>query len=242
MLYGQKHVFSQTLHTYMDMYFWNGRRHLLQIIPWLKHRLVNRAVTKKKKPSQIQWSSQRTSRCWRPVQWSVFKCSNIKMGFQWKRFTDCPSASNKDEERLLQLTTPDSGGKRKLIHFLKSPNKTYAIVPCRKIALGLVWPLVIFKYDLRALNKSASHPQYAPWICVWPRFTLLTGYYGLSLNSTQLSDNPYISAFISAAVEVPAYISAWLALAYLPRRYAASSAVLLGAVSLFLIQLVPQSK
>lgn len=76
-------------------------------------------------------------------------------------------------------------------------------------------------------------------LIVW--FTLLTGYYGLSLNSTQLSDNPYISAFISAAVEVPAYISAWLALAYLPRRYAASSAVLLGAVSLFLIQLVPQN-
>uniref|UniRef100_A0A671X9C1 Solute carrier family 22 member 5-like n=1 Tax=Sparus aurata TaxID=8175 RepID=A0A671X9C1_SPAAU len=47
--------------------------------------------------------------------------------------------------------------------------------------------------------------------------------------------------FIVTAVEVPAYISAWLALAYLPRRYAASSAVLLGAVSLFLIQLVPQN-
>ncbi|XP_036975942.1 solute carrier family 22 member 5-like isoform X1 [Acanthopagrus latus] len=76
-------------------------------------------------------------------------------------------------------------------------------------------------------------------LVVW--FTLLTGYYGLSLNSTKLSGNPYISAFISAAVEVPAYISAWLALAYFPRRYAASSAVLLGAVSLFAIQLVPQN-
>ncbi|XP_073335964.1 organic cation/carnitine transporter 2-like [Pagrus major] len=76
-------------------------------------------------------------------------------------------------------------------------------------------------------------------LIVW--FTLLTGYYGLSLNSVKLSGNPYINAFISAAVEVPGYISCWLALAYFPRRYAGSSTLLLGAVSLFFIQLVPQN-
>ncbi|KAG8008534.1 Solute carrier family 22 member 5 [Nibea albiflora] len=74
---------------------------------------------------------------------------------------------------------------------------------------------------------------------VW--FSQVTGYFGLSLNSLQLSADPYISCFISAAVEVPGYISSWLALQYFPRRPSASSAMLLGGVSLFFIQLVPQT-
>ncbi|TKS83082.1 Solute carrier family 22 member 5 High-affinity sodium-dependent carnitine cotransporter [Collichthys lucidus] len=74
---------------------------------------------------------------------------------------------------------------------------------------------------------------------VW--FSQVTGYFGLSLNSLQLSADPYISCFISAAVEVPGYISSWLALRYFPRRPPASSAMLLGGVSLFFIQLVPQT-
>ncbi|KAE8287607.1 Solute carrier family 22 member 5 [Larimichthys crocea] len=74
---------------------------------------------------------------------------------------------------------------------------------------------------------------------VW--FSQVTGYFGLSLKSLQLSADPYISCFISAAVEVPGYISSWLALRYFPRRPSASSAMLLGGVSLFFIQLVPQA-
>ncbi|XP_070773091.1 organic cation/carnitine transporter 2-like [Enoplosus armatus] len=74
---------------------------------------------------------------------------------------------------------------------------------------------------------------------VW--FTLTTGYYGLSLNTLQLSADPYISCFISAAVEVPAYISSWLALRYLPRRPSFSCTMLMGGLSLYFIQLVPQS-
>uniref|UniRef100_A0A671WGP9 Major facilitator superfamily (MFS) profile domain-containing protein n=1 Tax=Sparus aurata TaxID=8175 RepID=A0A671WGP9_SPAAU len=71
--------------------------------------------------------------------------------------------------------------------------------------------------------------------------TLSTGYFGLSLNTPQLHANPYISCFISAAVEVPAYISCWLAQCYLPRRVSVISFLLLEAVSLYSIQLVPQS-
>ncbi|XP_059207133.1 organic cation/carnitine transporter 2-like [Centropristis striata] len=73
---------------------------------------------------------------------------------------------------------------------------------------------------------------------VW--FTLSTGYYGLSLNTSRLHANPYISCFISAAVEAPAYISSWLALRYLPRRLSVVFLLLLGGVSLYLIQLVPE--
>uniref|UniRef100_A0A3Q3FNZ5 Solute carrier family 22 member 5-like n=1 Tax=Labrus bergylta TaxID=56723 RepID=A0A3Q3FNZ5_9LABR len=75
-----------------------------------------------------------------------------------------------------------------------------------------------------------------------PRFTLSTGYFGLSLNTSRLHADPYLSCFISAAVEVPAYIACWLALQYIPRRVSTICVLLLGGVSLYLIQLIPQSK
>ncbi|XP_060911093.1 organic cation/carnitine transporter 2-like isoform X1 [Labrus mixtus] len=72
-------------------------------------------------------------------------------------------------------------------------------------------------------------------------FTMTIGYYGLSFNTSQLHADPYISCFISAAVEVPAYISSWLALLYLPRRVSVISSFLLEAVPLYLILLMPKS-
>ncbi|XP_044226002.1 solute carrier family 22 member 5-like isoform X2 [Thunnus albacares] len=74
---------------------------------------------------------------------------------------------------------------------------------------------------------------------VW--FTLSTGYYGLSLNTSKLGADAYISCFISAAVEVPAYLFSWLALKYFPRRLSSCCTVLLGGVSLYFIQLVPET-
>ncbi|XP_070772930.1 organic cation/carnitine transporter 2-like [Enoplosus armatus] len=72
-------------------------------------------------------------------------------------------------------------------------------------------------------------------------FTMTIGYYSLSFNTSHLHVDPYISCFISAAIEIPAYISSWLALRYLPRRLSVIGTLLIGAVSLYLIQLVPQS-
>ncbi|XP_026226005.1 solute carrier family 22 member 4-like isoform X2 [Anabas testudineus] len=72
-------------------------------------------------------------------------------------------------------------------------------------------------------------------------FTMTTAYFGLSFNATQLHANPYISCFISAAVEVPAYISSWLALRYLPRQLSIIGTLLFGGLPLFLVQLVPQN-
>lgn len=74
------------------------------------------------------------------------------------------------------------------------------------------------------------------------RFTMIMGYYGLSFNTSQLHANPYISCFISAAVEIPAYVSSWLALLYLPRRVSVISSLLLAAVPLYFVQLLPPSK
>nr|XP_040037474.1 solute carrier family 22 member 4-like isoform X1 [Gasterosteus aculeatus aculeatus]XP_040037475.1 solute carrier family 22 member 4-like isoform X1 [Gasterosteus aculeatus aculeatus]XP_040037476.1 solute carrier family 22 member 4-like isoform X1 [Gasterosteus aculeatus aculeatus]XP_040037477.1 solute carrier family 22 member 4-like isoform X1 [Gasterosteus aculeatus aculeatus] len=72
-------------------------------------------------------------------------------------------------------------------------------------------------------------------------FAACTGYYGLSLNTSRLHADPYVSCFISAAVEVPAYVSGWLALRFLRRRRSICFTLLLEASALFLIQLVPQN-
>ncbi|XP_074528466.1 organic cation/carnitine transporter 2-like [Halichoeres trimaculatus] len=74
---------------------------------------------------------------------------------------------------------------------------------------------------------------------VW--FSLSFGYYGLSLNTSRLHADPYLSCFLSAVVEVPAYITCWLAMLFVPRRVSTIGVLLLGGVSLYLIQLVPDS-
>uniref|UniRef100_A0A8C5GGC8 Solute carrier family 22 member 5-like n=1 Tax=Gouania willdenowi TaxID=441366 RepID=A0A8C5GGC8_GOUWI len=70
--------------------------------------------------------------------------------------------------------------------------------------------------------------------------TVATGYVGLSINTAQLHPNPYLSCFLSAVVEVPAYISSWLALQYISRRLSFVCILVVAGSSLYLIQLVPE--
>lgn len=119
------------------------------------------------------------------------------------------------------------------------------------ILYGAYYPLLSFKYfqQLYTANNQTIYCMQQPcryqrhlsclYICLL-RFTLSTGYYGLSLNTSQLHANPYISCFISAAVEVPAYVSSWMALRYCQRRPSVICILLLGATSLYFIQLVPE--
>uniref|UniRef100_A0AAR2KYF1 Major facilitator superfamily (MFS) profile domain-containing protein n=1 Tax=Pygocentrus nattereri TaxID=42514 RepID=A0AAR2KYF1_PYGNA len=74
---------------------------------------------------------------------------------------------------------------------------------------------------------------------VW--LTLSMGYFGLSLNTSRLHGDPFVNCFISAAIEVPAYVTSWLSLRYLPRRLSCSASMLLGGGVLYFIQLVPPS-
>ncbi|XP_013881631.1 solute carrier family 22 member 4-like [Austrofundulus limnaeus] len=71
-------------------------------------------------------------------------------------------------------------------------------------------------------------------------FTMTTGYFSLSFNAAQLHSDPYISCFISAVVEIPAYISSWIALRYFQRRLSVIGMLILGAVPLFFIPLMPE--
>ncbi|KAM9780952.1 solute carrier family 22 member 4-like isoform X2 [Syngnathus typhle] len=56
-----------------------------------------------------------------------------------------------------------------------------------------------------------------------------------------LHSDPYISCFLSAVVEVPAYASCSLAIRYLPRRLAVVAVFITMGLALFSIQLVPPS-
>uniref|UniRef100_A0ACB8EK57 Uncharacterized protein n=1 Tax=Sphaerodactylus townsendi TaxID=933632 RepID=A0ACB8EK57_9SAUR len=64
-------------------------------------------------------------------------------------------------------------------------------------------------------------------------------YFGLSLNTSNLHGNAYFNCFLSAVIEVPAYVIAWLLLRTLPRRYSISGTLFLGGGVILFVQLVP---
>jgi hypothetical protein len=74
------------------------------------------------------------------------------------------------------------------------------------------------------------------------RLTISVGYFGLSLDTPNLHGDIYVNCFLSAAVEVPAYVLAWLLLQHVPRRYSMATALFLGGSVLLFIQLVPPGR
>ncbi|KAJ0061491.1 hypothetical protein NL108_005343, partial [Boleophthalmus pectinirostris] len=67
------------------------------------------------------------------------------------------------------------------------------------------------------------------------------GYFGLSLNTSNLSGDPFMNCFLSATSELPAYVvSTWL-LKKCPRRPLLSVFLLIGGGVLLLIQVIPET-
>ncbi|XP_016349033.1 solute carrier family 22 member 4 [Sinocyclocheilus anshuiensis] len=94
-------------------------------------------------------------------------------------------------------------------------------------------------YSLCDLVKSSNVCCITVLLClVW--FSVSVGYCALSLNTSSLHGNIYLNCFLSAAVEVPALIMAWLMLRRWPRRLCLSSTLSLGGLVLLFIQLIPQ--
>uniref|UniRef100_A0A3P8W0E8 Major facilitator superfamily (MFS) profile domain-containing protein n=1 Tax=Cynoglossus semilaevis TaxID=244447 RepID=A0A3P8W0E8_CYNSE len=87
------------------------------------------------------------------------------------------------------------------------------------------------KYGVFDLLRT-SNIRITTLILSFVAFTITTGYFALCYNTPQLHANPYLSCFISAVTELPAYISCWLALRFWPRRLSLIAALLVGAVSL----------
>ncbi|XP_060692834.1 organic cation/carnitine transporter 2-like [Hemiscyllium ocellatum] len=73
-------------------------------------------------------------------------------------------------------------------------------------------------------------------IVVW-MFTS-AGYFALSLSTPNLHGDDYLNCFISAVVEVPAYVTAWLFLQRSSRRFSLSGSLFLGGAVLFFIRLM----
>ncbi|XP_036702415.1 solute carrier family 22 member 4 isoform X3 [Balaenoptera musculus] len=110
---------------------------------------------------------------------------------------------------------------------------------CTFFAVGYML-LPLFAYfirDWRMLLLALT----LPGVLCFPLWWMLTsvGYFALSLNTPNLHGDAYLNCFFSALIEVPAYITAWLLLRTLPRRYVIAGVLFLGGGVLLLIQLVP---
>lgn len=67
------------------------------------------------------------------------------------------------------------------------------------------------------------------------------GYFGLSLNTSNLSGNPFMNCFLSAISEVPAYVVSTCLLRKCSRRILLSTFLVIGGGVLLLIQFIPNS-
>uniref|UniRef100_A0A8C9QYI1 Solute carrier family 22 member 4 n=2 Tax=Scleropages formosus TaxID=113540 RepID=A0A8C9QYI1_SCLFO len=94
------------------------------------------------------------------------------------------------------------------------------------------------KYNvLDVLKNCNSFIVIAICCLIWMVITL--GYYALVLNTSNLHGNPYFNCFLSAVVEVPAYLIAMLLLKFCSRHFCQSSTLLLGGAVILLVHLVP---
>nr|XP_055036138.1 organic cation/carnitine transporter 2 [Misgurnus anguillicaudatus] len=78
-------------------------------------------------------------------------------------------------------------------------------------------------------------------MCLMLWMAINMGYFGLSLNTSNLSGDPFLNCFLSALTEVPAYIVSTFLLKSCPRRPLLSAFLGIGGGFLLLIQLIPES-
>ncbi|KAJ0061494.1 hypothetical protein NL108_005354 [Boleophthalmus pectinirostris] len=76
------------------------------------------------------------------------------------------------------------------------------------------------------------------WI-IWNSVTI--AYFALSLNTSNLHGDVYFNCFLSALVEVPAYVLSWVMFRWCPRRLCLSSSLVMCGGFLLLIPFIPQN-
>ncbi|KAF3705600.1 Solute carrier family 22 member 5 [Channa argus] len=74
------------------------------------------------------------------------------------------------------------------------------------------------------------------WL-VWNTITI--AYFALSLNTANLHGDAYFNCFLSAVVELPAYMLSWAMFRWCSRRLSLFSTLFLGGMFLLFIQLIP---
>ncbi|KAG7153823.1 Organic cation transporter protein-like 14 [Homarus americanus] len=63
-------------------------------------------------------------------------------------------------------------------------------------------------------------------------------YYGIALNATNLSTDPYLYIFLGGLLEVPSYLILWPALVYIGRKKSLVALYLIGAVCIFAVMAI----
>ncbi|XP_076147907.1 organic cation/carnitine transporter 2-like isoform X3 [Alosa pseudoharengus] len=129
-----------------------------------------------------------------------------------------------------------------------------AIVRAAARKNGVTAPALIFKdHELQGTNDHSHDVRYTYMdlvrtskmrnvtflhAVVW--FIITISYFGLSLNTPNMNGDPYLNCFLSALVEIVAYVVAWLLLKLVPRRAVVTVPMLMGGLVLCLIHFVPQ--
>ncbi|KAM4726374.1 organic cation/carnitine transporter 2-like isoform 2-T2 [Anableps anableps] len=96
------------------------------------------------------------------------------------------------------------------------------------------------KYTMLDVLKS-SKLRCITLMCLLLWMAINIGYFGLSLNTSNLSGNPFLNCFLSAITEVPAYIVSTCLLRKCPRRVILSTFLVIGGGVLLLIQFIPDT-
>ncbi|XP_068591084.1 organic cation/carnitine transporter 2 isoform X2 [Cebidichthys violaceus] len=113
-------------------------------------------------------------------------------------------------------------------------------------------PPVIFKEsELQGISPSRTYSMLdvlksknircITLMCLVLWMAINIGYFGLSLNTSNLSGDPFMNCFLSAASEVPAYIVSTCLLRRCPRKALLSSFLVIGGGVLLLIQFIPST-
>ncbi|XP_056099406.1 organic cation/carnitine transporter 2-like [Rhinichthys klamathensis goyatoka] len=79
------------------------------------------------------------------------------------------------------------------------------------------------------------------FMCLLLWMAINIGYFGLSLNTANLSGDPFLNCFLSAVTEVPAYIVSTFLLKSCPRRPVLSAFLITGGGFLLLLQMIPDN-
>lgn len=119
----------------------------------------------------------------------------------------------------------------------------------RVTAPDVIFPLMqstedaggVQSFSVCELLKSSNIRYMTGLLClIWMAVSI--GYCALSLNTSSLHGNIYLNCLLSAVVEVPALLMAWLMLRLAPRRHCLASTLALGGLVLLLILLIPEDQ
>uniref|UniRef100_A0A3B4ZCR2 Solute carrier family 22 member 5-like n=1 Tax=Stegastes partitus TaxID=144197 RepID=A0A3B4ZCR2_9TELE len=92
--------------------------------------------------------------------------------------------------------------------------------------------MVYYHFLLFALNITISG------VFIWMSVSMV--FYGLSLNTSNLNGNIYLNCFLSAAIDLVAYVATWFLVKRAPRPVLLFSTLMFCGIMLLVIKLVPE--